>query len=105
MLKKLNPFRSKKRVFDPSPKMSASGTVYIIKLTFSIRMNKTEWACADEQMIFSPYPGNKDQIMELPAFKNFMKRHPEGSVDMETFECELKTVKKEILKPGGAQNN
>lgn len=110
MFGKLNPFRSKNKSntrknlkpkkpdwFDPSPKMVANGTAYIVKLTMSVRMNKNQYACQNEQLIFSDNEVPNQQLLELPVLKKFFEENPDGLVEKTTFQCELKSVKNESI--------
>ena len=85
--------------FDPSPKMVAHGTAFIVKLTMSIKMSRREYACINEQLIFSDKEVPNEQVLELPVVQEFLKSYPSGIIEKTTFECELKTVKNEPVKP------
>ena len=94
----------KPKSFDSAPAMKAGGVAYIVKLTMSTKMNKTMYVCNNEQLIFSDALVPNEQILELQAVKEFLERNPDGLVEKCTFECELKTVRNEIVK-GGEQND
>jgi len=99
----LNPFGSNsknKLVFDESPKMGAGGTVYITKVTMSIRMNREQWVCDDEQLIFSEREVPTEQIMELDAIVAFLAKNPHGRIEVNSFECDLKTVRTKVIVEG-----
>lgn len=98
----LNPFKAGKKevIFDPSPKMGADGTVYITKVTMSVRMNRNQYACANEQMIFSEHEVPKEQILELEAVVDFLAKNQDGRVEVSSFECDLRTVRNLVIVEG-----